>query len=145
MALSFPKSDKTLGKLMIQFLTTPIFHLTPYIFLWSIFNGVITVVLMRMLKLSTAKPTLTTTAITTAIASIIWNWSIEFNRSTVYLNVDHPVFRISWADALNGICVLALTSLVLGLFINKQQPAELIARISGLAALVTVATDTFFF
>ncbi len=130
---------------MIQFLQTPIFYLTPYIFLWSILNGVITATLVRALKFSITKPTITATAATTAITSIIWNWSIEFNRSTVYLNVDHPVFRISWADALNGICVLALTSLVLGLFINKQQPAELIARISGLAALVTVVTDTFFF
>jgi len=130
---------------MIEFLSTPIFYLTPYIFLWSILNGVITVALVRALKLSTAKPTITVTAATTAIASIIWNWSIEFNRSTVYLNVDHPIFRISWADALNGICVLALTSFILGIFINKQQPAELIARISSLSALVTVATDTFFF
>jgi hypothetical protein len=121
---------------MIEFLSTPIFYLTPYIFLWSILNGLITIALVRALKLSTAKPTITATAATTAIASIIWNWSIEFNHSTVHLNVDHPIFRISWADALNSICVLALTSLVLGLFINKQQPAELIARISGLAALV---------
>jgi hypothetical protein len=130
---------------MINFLTTPIFYLTPYIFLWSIINGVITVALMRVLKLSRAKPTLIATAATTAIASILWNWSIEFNQSTIHLNVDHPIFRISWADALNGICVLAFTSLVLGMFINKQQPAELIARISVLAALVTVFTDTFFF
>lgn len=130
---------------MIQFLTTPIFYLTPYIFLWSIFNGIIVFGLIRVLKLSGSKSTQVVAALTTAIASIFWNWSIEFNQSTVHLNVDHPFLRISWADALNGVCVFALTSLVLGLWVNPQHKAVAIARIAGLAALVTAFTDTFFF
>lgn len=81
----------------------------------------------------------------TAIASIFWNWSIAFNPSTIHLNVDHPYLRISWADALNGICVYALTAFVLGTFINGQEPAWAIAKIAGIAALLTVFTDTFFF
>jgi hypothetical protein len=130
---------------MISFLTAPIFYLTPYIALWSFFNGIITVGLIWALKLSRTKSTLITTALTTAIASIFWNWSIEFNKSTIYLNVDHPVLRISWADALNGICVFTLTSLVLGLWINPQNQAVTIVRIAGVAALLTTFTDTFFF
>jgi fucose 4-O-acetylase-like acetyltransferase len=130
---------------MISFLTTPIFFLTPYILLWSIANGVISSGLVWLLKLSRTKSTLITTALTTAIASILWNWSIEFNQSTIYLNVDHPIFRISWADALNGVCVFALTTLVLGLWINTQTQAIVTVRIAGVAALLTVFTDTFFF
>lgn len=130
---------------MIQFLTTPIFYLTPYIFLWSIFNGIIVFSLIRVLKLSSSKSTQVVAAFTTAIASIVWNWSIEFNQSTIHLNVDHPIFRISWADAINGVGVFALTSFFLGMFINKKQEAGMIARVASLAALVTVITDTFFF
>jgi hypothetical protein len=130
---------------MIQFLTTPIFYLTPYIFLWSIFNGIIVFGLIRVLKLSGSKSTQFAAALTTAIASIFWNWSIEFNQSTIYLNIDHPYLRISWADALNGVCVFALTSLVLGLWVNPQHKAVAIARIAGIAALLTTFTDTFFF
>jgi hypothetical protein len=130
---------------MIQFLTTPIFYLTPYIFLWSIFNGIIVFGLIRVLKLSGSKSTQVVAALTTAIASILWNWSIEFNRSTIYLNVDHPYLRISWADTLNGICVFALTSLVLGLWVNPQNKAVAITRIAAVAALLTAFTDTFFF
>ncbi len=130
---------------MIQFLTTPIFYLTPYVLLWSVFNGIIVVSLIRVLKLSGSRSTQVTAALTTAIASIVWNWSIEFNHSTIYLNVDHPIFRISWADAMNGVGVFALTSFVLSLFINKKQEAERIAKVASLAALVTVITDTFFF
>jgi fucose 4-O-acetylase-like acetyltransferase len=130
---------------MISFLTTPIFYLTPYIFLWSIANGLIAVGLIWVLKVSRAKYTLIVTAITTAIASIFWNWSVEFNQSTIYLNVDHPIFRISWADALNGVCVFALTSLVLGLWINRESRAAFVVKIAGIAALLTTFTDTFFF
>jgi hypothetical protein len=130
---------------MIQFLTTPIFYLTPYIFLWSILNGIIVFVLIRVLKLSGSRSTRVATGLTTAIASILWNWSIEFNQSTIHLNVDHPIFRISWADAINGISVFALTSFVLGMFVSKNQEAEQVANIASLAALVTVITDTFCF
>jgi hypothetical protein len=101
--------------------------------------------LMEVLRLTRFTPVRLATAATTALASILWNWSIEFNHSTVYLNVDHPWFRISWADLMNGICVLALTSFVLGMFVNRLQPAGLNARIAGLAALVTIFTDIFFF
>jgi hypothetical protein len=129
----------------MNFLTTPIFFLTPYILGWSILNGLIVVGLLKLLKLKTSRKTLIATALTTAIASILWNWSIAFNQATIHLNVDHPYLRISWADALNGICVYALTVFVLGTFINPQETARVIAKIAGIAALLTVFTDTFFF
>ena len=130
---------------MISFFTTPIFYLTPYIFLWSIANGLIAIGLVLILKLSKKRSTLIAMAATTTIASIFWNWSIEFNQSTIYLNVDHPIFRISWADALDGVCVFAFTSLVLGLWINRESLATLVVKIAGISALVTTFTDTFFF
>ncbi|NUN66979.1 hypothetical protein HCU40_20015 (plasmid) [Pseudanabaena biceps] len=130
---------------MTGFLTTPIFYLTPYIFLWSIANGLIAVGIIWILKLSKTRSTLIATAATTAIASIFWNWSIEFNQSTIYLNVDHPIFRISWADAMDGVCVFTFTSLVLGLWINRESRATFVTKIAGISALVTIFTDTFFF
>ncbi len=130
---------------MITFLKNPIFYLTPYIFLWSILNGIIVIGLLKILKINTAKRTQIATAITTAVASILWNWSIEFNRSTIHLNVDHPYLRISWADALNGICVFALTSLVLGMLTDQETPAQVVTKIASVAALLTIFTDTFFF
>jgi hypothetical protein len=129
---------------MMNFLTTPIFFLTPYIFLWSIFNGLLTIALLQLLKIKTSRLTKIATAATTAIASILWNWSIEFNQSTIHLNVDHPYLRISWADGLNGVCVFALTALVLGI-LNPQSQTATVVKIAGVTALLTVFTDTFFF
>jgi hypothetical protein len=130
---------------MINFLSQPIFFLTPYIFIWSVLDGLIAVGLLKLLKLRTSSSTKIATGLTTAITSIAWNWSIEFNRSTIHLNVDHPYLRISWADALNGICVFALTSLVLGAWIDPQSPAVTVVKIAGIAAIVTIFNDTFFF
>ncbi len=130
---------------MITFLTTPIFYLTPYIFLWSVLNGLIVVGLLKLLKIKTSTLTQIATASTTAIASILWNWSIEFNRSTIHLNVDHPYLRISWADALNGICVFTLTVLILSMFTDREAKAQFVTKIASVAALLTIFTDTFFF
>lgn len=130
---------------MMTFLTTPIFFLTPYIFIWSILNGLIVIGLLKLVKIKTSRTSMSAIAGATAIASILWNWSIEFNKSTVYLNIDHPYLRISWADSLNGVCVFALTSLVLGALTDKQSPALRVVKMAGIAALVTLFTDTFFF
>jgi hypothetical protein len=131
--------------MIIHFFTTPIFYLTPYIVLWSMLNGLLTIALLKWLNIKTSRITKLVTASITAIASIIWNWSIEFNQSTIYLNVDHTYLRISWADTLNGVCVFGLNALILGLWVNPQSQASTVAKIAGVAALLTILTDTFFF
>lgn len=130
---------------MITFFTTPIFYLTPYIALWSVLIGAISVALLRPLKLELSAQARASVWISASVASMLWNWSIEFNGSTQFLNVDHPIFRISWADALNAVCVFAAVSSVLGFFTSRAVPANLLARVAGLAALVTVLADTFLF
>lgn len=130
---------------VIAFFTTPIFFLTPYIALWSILIGAITVALLRTLKLEHSAQARASVWIAASLASLIWNWSIGFNGSTQFLNVDHPIFRISWADALNAVCVFAAVSSVLGFFTARDVPANILARVAGLAALVTVLADTFLF
>lgn len=130
---------------IIHFLTTPIFFLTPYIFLWSILNGLITAGLLNLLKFEVSQKTLIVVAFTTAISSIVWNWSIEFNRSTIYLNVDHPLLRVSWADTLNSVCVFALVSFTLSMLTCRNKSAFVVTKVAGIAALVTLITDTFCF
>jgi ABC-type thiamin/hydroxymethylpyrimidine transport system permease subunit len=53
--------------------------------------------------------------------------------------------QISWADALNGVCVFALNALVLGFWVMPQSRAAIVVKIAGIAALVTILTDTFCF
>jgi hypothetical protein len=130
---------------MTSFFTTPIFFLTPYIFLWSILNGLLAIGLLGLLKIKVSRTSNLVTVATTAIASMLWNWSIEFNQSTIHLNVDHPFLRISWADVLNGVCVFAFTSLILGGWVEQRSPAAAVTKIAGTAAIITILTDTFFF
>jgi hypothetical protein len=130
---------------MIDFLAKPVFFLTPYIFLWSLLNGLIVMGLIRLLKISASRKMQVMTGVTTAVTSMVWNWSIQFNQSTVHLNVDHPFLRISWADGLNGICVFAMTAGILGFWADPRSPAKMVSKVAGLAAIVTIFTDTFFF
>jgi hypothetical protein len=130
---------------MTSFFTTPIFFLTPYMFLWSILNGLLAIGLLGLLKIKVSRTSNLVTVATTAIASMLWNWSIEFNQSTIHLNVDHPFLRISWADVLNGVCVFAFTSLILGGWVEQRSPAAAVTKIAGTAAIITILTDTFFF
>lgn len=129
---------------LINVFTTPIFYLNPYIFMWSVLNGLITLGILKIIKIKLALNSQIATAVTTAVASILWNWIVKFNLSTIYLNVDHPYLRISWADALNGICVLAIIS-IWGGFIKKTFSAHLVAKIASIAAILTLFTGTFFF
>jgi cell division protein FtsX len=129
----------------IHWLTTPIFFLTPYIALWSVLIGAITVALLRPFKLELSVQARASVWISASLASMLWNWSIGFNGSTPFLNVDHPILRISWADALNAVCVFAAVSSVVGWFTARDVLANLVARVAGLAALVTVLADTFLF
>lgn len=75
---------------LINVFTTPIFYLNPYIFMWSVLNGLITLGILKIIKIKLALNSQIATAVTTAVASILWNWIVKFNLSTIYLNVDHP-------------------------------------------------------
>jgi hypothetical protein len=52
---------------MIHWLTTLIDFLTPYIALWSMLNGLITIGLLQLLKLKITRLAQLATAVTTAI------------------------------------------------------------------------------
>jgi hypothetical protein len=130
---------------LMHFMTTPIFFVTPYIALWSVLLGVISVALLGPFKLELSAQARASVWIAASLASLLWNWSIGFNGSTQFLNVDHPIFRTSWADAMNAVCVFATVSSVLGFFTAREVPANVLARVAGLAALATLLADTFLF
>jgi hypothetical protein len=55
------------------------------------------------------------------------------------------LLRVSWADTLNSIGVFALVSFTLSILTCRNKPAFVVTKIAGLAALVTLITDTFCF
>lgn len=130
---------------MVQFFTTPLFFLTPWIILWAVLTGILAALIAARVFHPVARTLIWQAAAATTLSILLWNWSIEFNQSTIYLNVDHPLLRISWADLIDGIGVLALTALVLGLGRGHEEPAGRIVGIATLASIITIVTDTFCF
>jgi hypothetical protein len=132
---------------LIQLATTPVFYVTPYQLLWCVLNPVIVLLLIRAFGLAPPPHIAVTSAVVTGVAVLFWNWTIAFNGSTHSLNIDAPVvfFPISWADFFDGITVVALNALVLGLGVAGREPAKVVARITALAGLIVLLTDTFVF
>lgn len=115
----------------------------PYIFIWaiiiaiSVFSYSYTIVLAKNLKTSLI------TGIVAFFSIFIWNYTIELNQSTIYLNVDHPIFRISWADFWDSILVTGILSFGLN-FINNITSKQII-KISLFAFIITLFADIFLF
>ena len=127
--------------------TTPQFNVTPYQLLWCILNPLIVAGLLRVWSLAPSRGAAWTVALTTAVAVLFWNWSIAFNQSTRFLNIDAPVvfFPISWADFFDGVMVTAANALVLGFGVARKEPAFAAVRMAGLAGLVVLLTDVYLF
>lgn len=113
------------------------------IIFWAVINGILAGGYAKWEKQNVM--ILLSTFITTTTAVILWNWMIVFTKATIYLNVDHPIFRISWADFLDGVSVFALVSFILGTFILRNEKAIIIAKIAIVSSLITIFTDIFFF
>ena len=112
---------------------------------WSLINGVLVAFLIFVLGIHRSPKIIFFASITTIAAILLWNWSMNFNGSVVNLDIDARYLRISWADALDTISVYALTSFVMATFILRDEKGKKVAAIAGIAALITLLTDTFLF
>jgi hypothetical protein len=82
----------------------------------------------------------------TGLSNSAWNYIIEVTGITTTLNYDHPIFRISWADGLNGFITYFFVNVSLSYFaLNRQITPNQLLRISLVAAIIVTACDTYFF
>ena len=110
---------------------------------WAFVIGFLSALIVKLKGVSL---TATISLFLTVTATVIlWNWMIEFTKATVYLNVDHPIFRISWADFFDGVSVFSTTALLLGGGVLKNEKASLIIRFASIAAVITIFIDIYFF
>src|SRR5215210_6461664 len=77
-------------------------------------------------------------ALTTGVGFAVWNFTLNATGAAGF-NVDAPIIPVSWADAGSGVMAFALTALVLGLVMERDEPAGHVvgaAAVTGLSALV---------
>src|SRR5215217_563171 len=59
---------------------------------------------------------------TTTLGFAAWNFTLNATNATGF-NVDAPIFPLSWADVGSGVLAFTVTTLVLGLVVERQEPA----------------------
>jgi hypothetical protein len=105
-------------------------------------------------------------ALVVAVGLFLWEWSREHYRFIVAsfstflgfaawnilqsntgadqaLNIDWPIFPLSWSDVGSGVAAFAITAIALGLLTERTQPAWRVMIAAGMAGLLATLVDLF--
>jgi hypothetical protein len=81
--------------------------------------------------------------VTTFVGFLLWNLTLNATGAVPNFDVDAPVIRLSWADAGSGVFACFITALVLGLLIDRREPAYRVVGAAAIAGLVATGLDLF--
>ncbi|HEY8820293.1 MAG TPA: hypothetical protein VIM45_03030 [Dehalococcoidia bacterium] len=81
-------------------------------------------------------------AISTFAGFTAWNLVLNSTHGSNF-NVDAPVIGLSWADAGSGVLAFVATALVLGLALERTEPAGRVIGAAAIAGVVAMGVDLF--
>jgi hypothetical protein len=122
----------------VQLLAVTVFQ--PSEILWTavLATAVVTAVFAARSTTRTP-PRLIAAAVGTLSGWLAWNFTLHATHSTGF-NVDAPLVAVSWQDAGSGVLVFVAVALLLGLIVDRDQPAS---RVIGMAATAGIAALIF--
>ncbi len=80
-------------------------------------------------------------AVGMAIGIVAWNLMLNLTNAAA-MNVD-SAYRVSGQDVGSGVFAFAAASLVLGLWVDRREPASRVVGAAVLAGLVTILVDLY--
>ncbi len=86
-------------------------------------------------------PRLLASAASTFLGFTAWNVLQSNTGADLALNIDWPVFPLSWSDVGSGVASFVVTVVVLGLVVNRAEPAWRVVAAAGIAGLLATAVD----
>ena len=72
-----------------------------------------------------------------------WNVLQSATGADLALNIDWPVFPLSWSDFGSGVAAFAVTALVLGVLRERNQPAGRVMMAAAMAGALAALVDLF--
>ena len=60
------------------------------------------------------------------------------------LNIDWPIFPMSWSDVGSGVVAFVATAITLGLLTDRNETAWRVLAAAGIAGLLSTLVDLFF-
>src|SRR3989442_11240848 len=82
-------------------------------------------------------------SLTTFLGFTVWNLLQNATGADRVLNIDWPVFPLSWSDVGSGVIVFVATVFTLGLLTDRNEPAWRVVAASAIAGLLSTLVDLF--
>ncbi len=73
---------------------------------------------------------------------LAWNFTLHATHATQF-DTDAPVIGVSWADAGSGVLVFVAVALLLGLIVDRDQPAGRVIGMAATAGIAALIVDIF--
>lgn len=82
-------------------------------------------------------------SLSTFLGFTAWNVLQSATGADLALNIDWPLFPLSWSDFGSGVAAFAVTALVLGLLMEREQPAGRVLMAATMAGALAALVDLF--
>ena len=87
-------------------------------------------------------PRLIAAAVGTASGWLAWNFTLHATHANGF-DVDAPRVLVSWQDAGSGVLVFVSVALLLGLAVDRDQPASRVIGMAATAGIAALIVDIF--
>ena len=108
----------------------------------AVVAGVLTAAALAVWPWARAKGRFAIAGVSTLFGWIAWHLLLNATQA-VGLDVDAPIFRVSWEDVGSGVVALFVTVVVFGLGTERREPASRVVGAATIAGLVATILDVF--
>jgi len=125
----------------VQVLATTVFEPSEIVWTAALATAVVTAVFA--VRPATRTPRhLIAAAVGTLSGWLAWNFTLHATHATQF-DTDAPVIGVSWADAGSGVLVFVAVALLLGLIVDRDQPAGRVIGMAATAGIAALIVDIF--
>jgi len=125
----------------VQSLATTVF--APSEILWTAVLATAVVTAVFAVRSATRTPRhLIAAAVGTLSGWLAWNFTLHATHATQF-DTDAPIVGVSWADAGSGVLVFVAVALLLGLVVDRDQPAGRVIGMAATAGIAALIVDIF--
>jgi hypothetical protein len=111
--------------------------------LWTaVLASAVVAVVFALVPATRTPSRILTAAFGTFAGWLAWNFTLHATHSSNF-DTDAPIVRISWADAGSGVLTFVVVALVLGLWIDRHQPASRVIAMAAMAGILALLVDVF--
>jgi hypothetical protein len=125
----------------MPFVATTVFEPSEILWTAALATAVVTAV-FAVRPATRTPPRLVAAALGTLGGWCAWNFTLHATHATGF-DVDAPAVRVSWADAGSGVLTFVAVALLLGVFVDRHQPAGRVIGMAATAGIAALIVDIF--